>query len=216
MAIGLALTAAQLGLQGYRAIKARQDQKKAEEELGKMTLPTTETEEYKRNLAASKAAEQEGLPEASYQRQKEAIDQSTAQAGEIAKQGNLGLAAIPGMMKASTGAYSDLISKDAQARQQAKDRTAQIRAGMDQRKYEQSSKDYDQRVASGQAMLGAAKQQGAAAMDQGLAIATTAVGSFDKSGEPMDYNKWSQMTPEEQAKYKEFAKTQQTSPWYST
>jgi hypothetical protein len=167
-----------------------------------MTLPTTETEEYKRNLAASIAAQKTGLPETSYQREKEAIDQSTAQAGEVAK------------LKASTGAYSDLISKDAQARQQAKDRTAQIRAGMDERKYQQSSKDYDQRVASGQAMLGAAIQDRAQAVDQGLAIATTAAGSFDKSGEPMDYDKWSQMTPEEQAKYKEFAKTQQTSPWY--
>lgn len=205
--VAAGVASAQLTMQGYKAIKAHKDKKKAEEALKKMQLPSAETSEYKQNLAEAKARAQEGLPEASYQRQKEAIDQSMAYAGDLAKTGNMGTAVLPGIVSASTGAYSDLVSKDAMARAQQRDRISALRSKMDERKYQQDMSKYSQEVASQQAMLGAAIQTGQQAGDQAMATGTQMAG-LDYSGQgksgDISFEDWSKMTPEEQKAYKEY------------
>ena len=126
VAVGAA--AVGLGTSVYKGVQAKKQAKAAQEKLEKMELPSTQTEEYKQNIAAAKARAQGGLPEASYLREKDAIAGSLAAGVDVAKTGNMGLGALPGMIQSATGAYSDLISKDALARQQQQDRLSELRS----------------------------------------------------------------------------------------
>jgi hypothetical protein len=205
--VAAGVASAQLTVQGFRFFKSRKDKKKAEEALKGMQLPSAETSEYKQNEADAKARAQEGLAEPSYQRQKEAIDRSTGAAMDLAKTGNMGTAVLPRIVSASTGAYSDLTSKDAMARAQQRDRISTLRSKMDDRKYQQDMLKYNQEVASQQGMLGAAIQTGNETGGQAMATGTQMAG-LDYSGQgksgDISFEDWNKMTPDEQKAYKEY------------
>jgi len=210
VAVGAA--AVGLGTSVYKGVQAKKQAKAAQEKLEKMELPSTQTEEYKQNIAAAKARAQGGLPEASYLREKDAIAGSLAAGVDVAKTGNMGLGALPGMIQSATGAYSDLISKDALARQQQQDRLSELRSAQSDREYQQKMAQYQANVASQQAMLGAGIQNQQAAFDEGTAFAMQGAGAaaehFQGKKNNVSFDQYNKMTPEEQQAYQAYMASQ--------
>jgi hypothetical protein len=168
----------------HQGVQARKEKKK---------LESLERPQYQvspmlqENLEQAKIQAQTGLPAEVMQRGQQQSDRMMAAQLAAPGMAGAGVGGVAGAVQGSWDQFSQMITQDAMAREQNKQNLYQARqamAGEQARAFQINQLDpYQQQLASGQAMLGAAKQGMFAGIDELGSTAITAAGMMNGGGQ---------------------------------
>ena len=186
--VAVGVTAVAAGTAGYKMYQANKQKKAGEKALKKLVKPTYKIpEEIRQNLKESELRALEGLPTEQKMEYVKNIERSQQNALQESADRKGGLLGLQDASRQATDAFTRLTSMDAEARainQQKVQQNRLILADAKDKEFGYGQANYQQELASAQAMIGAGSQNYMNGLDEmgGAAISAGSAYSTMNSG----------------------------------